>query len=77
MCVSAGHIADAALKVGLPTGVINVLAAAPEQSQQLVSHPGVDKVTFTGSTGVGRAIAAAAAPRSSRSRSNSAASPRR
>ncbi|WP_194238427.1 aldehyde dehydrogenase family protein [Streptomyces spongiae] len=60
--LSAGYIADAALKVGLPPGVINVLTAGPEQSRQLVSHPGVDKVTFTGSTGVGRAIAAAAAP---------------
>ncbi|WP_330262805.1 aldehyde dehydrogenase [Streptomyces griseorubiginosus] len=60
--LSAGYVADAALKVGLPAGVINVLTAGPEQSQQLVSHPGVDKVTFTGSTGVGRAIAAAAAP---------------
>ncbi|KKD02605.1 aldehyde dehydrogenase family protein [Streptomyces sp. WM6386] len=60
--LSAGYIADAALKVGLPAGVINILTANPEQSQELVSHPGVDKVTFTGSTGVGRAIAAAAAP---------------
>ncbi|MFF9038430.1 aldehyde dehydrogenase family protein [Streptomyces sp. NPDC014892] len=60
--LSAGYVADAALKVGLPAGVINVLTAGPEQSQELVSHPGVDKVTFTGSTGVGRAIAASAAP---------------
>ncbi|WP_371661854.1 aldehyde dehydrogenase [Streptomyces sp. NBC_00280] len=59
--LSAGYIADAALEVGLPAGVINILTAGPEQSQELVSHPGVDKVTFTGSTGVGRKIAAAAA----------------
>jgi aldehyde dehydrogenase (NAD+) len=60
--LSAGYVADAALRVGLPAGVINVLTAGPEQSQDLVSHPGVDKVTFTGSTTVGRAIATAVAP---------------
>ncbi|HEY5332414.1 MAG TPA: aldehyde dehydrogenase family protein [Solirubrobacterales bacterium] len=60
--VSAGYLADAALRAGLPAGVLNIVPAGPEQSSRLVGHPGVDAVTFTGSTVVGRAIAEAAAP---------------
>jgi aldehyde dehydrogenase (NAD+) len=60
--ISAGYVGDAWLRAGLPTGVLNIVTALPEASQYLVSHPGVDKITFTGSTAVGRAIAAAAAP---------------
>jgi acyl-CoA reductase-like NAD-dependent aldehyde dehydrogenase len=43
-------------KVGLPAGVINVITAEREVSELLVRHPGVDKVTFTGSTAAGRRI---------------------
>jgi acyl-CoA reductase-like NAD-dependent aldehyde dehydrogenase len=59
--VSAGYLADAALRAGLPTGVLNIVPALPEASAYLVSHPRVDKVSFTGSTAIGRAIAAGAA----------------
>jgi acyl-CoA reductase-like NAD-dependent aldehyde dehydrogenase len=45
-------------KVGLPPGVINVITADRQVSELLVRHPGVDKVTFTGSTGAGRKIGA-------------------
>ena len=48
--------ADAAIEAGLPAGVINVVPAGREAGEYLVSHPGVDKVAFTGSTGAGRAI---------------------
>ncbi|MDF3312195.1 aldehyde dehydrogenase [Rhodococcus sp. T2V] len=48
--------ADAALEVGLPHGVINIVPADGPAGAHLVSHPGVDKVAFTGSTGVGRHI---------------------
>lgn len=44
--------------VGLPPGVVNVVTAGREASERLVRHPGVDKITFTGSTAAGRRIAA-------------------
>ncbi|OCB17874.1 aldehyde dehydrogenase [Mycobacterium intracellulare] len=48
--------ADAALAAGLPSGVLNVIPGNRETGAVLVSHPGVDKVAFTGSTVAGRAI---------------------
>lgn len=48
--------AEAAQECGLPAGVLNVLSGGVEPSSHLVSHPGVDKVSFTGSTAVGRII---------------------
>ena len=50
-------IAEAALEAGVPAGVLNWVAADREVGAYLVSHPGVDKVAFTGSTPAGRAIA--------------------
>jgi aldehyde dehydrogenase (NAD+) len=50
--------ADAALEAGLPPGVLNIVLGGQEAGEALVSHPGVDKIAFTGSTAVGRAIAA-------------------
>ncbi|WP_328651014.1 aldehyde dehydrogenase family protein [Micromonospora sp. NBC_00330] len=41
----------------LPAGVVNILTGAGDTGRTLVEHPGVDKVAFTGSTDVGRAIA--------------------
>ena len=49
-------LAEVAEQAGLPPGVLNVLVADVAESEQLVSHPGVDKVSFTGSTAVGRRI---------------------
>src|SRR5690606_3216040 len=43
---------------GLPPGVLNILPAGAEVSEHLVRHPGVDKVSFTGSTAVGRKVGA-------------------
>src|SRR5262249_44647393 len=45
----------------LPPGVVNIVTGAGETGRLLVEHPGVDKVAFTGSTEVGRAIARAVA----------------
>ncbi|MFC4082949.1 aldehyde dehydrogenase [Amycolatopsis samaneae] len=45
-------------KAGLPEGVVNIVPAQREVSEYLVRHRGVDKVSFTGSTGAGRRIAA-------------------
>ncbi|MFJ6087954.1 aldehyde dehydrogenase [Streptomyces sp. NPDC092369] len=51
-------LADAAVEAGLPAGVLNIVLADREAGAYLVSHPGVDKVAFTGSTAAGRAIGA-------------------
>ncbi|MBX7269182.1 aldehyde dehydrogenase family protein [Micromonospora sp. Llam7] len=45
----------------LPAGVVNIVTGAGETGRALVEHDGVDKVAFTGSTDVGRAIARAVA----------------
>ncbi|MDB5713650.1 MAG: aldehyde dehydrogenase [Sphingomonadales bacterium] len=55
---SAYIMAEIAAAIGLPAGVINVLTADRVVSEALVRHPGVDKVSFTGSTVAGRKIAA-------------------
>jgi aldehyde dehydrogenase (NAD+) len=48
--------AEAAADAGIPDGVLNVVPGGAEAGAHLVSHPGVDKVSFTGSTAVGRII---------------------
>jgi aldehyde dehydrogenase (NAD+) len=50
-------LAEICEKVGLPRGVVNIVTADREVSELLVRHPGVDKVTFTGSSAAGRRIA--------------------
>jgi aldehyde dehydrogenase (NAD+) len=50
-------MAEAAEAAGLPAGLINVVPASREVGAYLVEHPGVDKVSFTGSTAAGRNIA--------------------
>jgi aldehyde dehydrogenase (NAD+) len=49
-------MAEAALAAGLPAGVLNVVPGGRELGAYLVAHPGIDKVSFTGSTAAGRAI---------------------
>ena len=49
--------AEVAEQIGLPPGVLNVVTADREVSELLVTDPGVDKITFTGSTAAGRRIA--------------------
>ncbi|MBB3604007.1 aldehyde dehydrogenase (NAD+) [Mycolicibacterium sp. BK556] len=48
--------AEAAAEAGLPPGVLNVVPGGAAAGAYLVAHPGVDKVTFTGSTTAGRTI---------------------
>jgi len=55
-------LAEAAVAAGVPEGVISVVPGGRELGAYLVSHPGVDKVAFTGSTAGGRAVAQACAP---------------
>lgn len=49
--------AEAAIEAGLPAGVLNVVSGGPAVGAYLVSHPGIDKVAFTGSTATGRTVA--------------------
>ncbi len=50
-------LAEVIDSLGLPPGVISVVAADREMSELFVRHPGVDKVSFTGSSAAGRRIA--------------------
>jgi len=55
--LSALRLAELALEAGLPEGVYQVLPGrGPEAGEALVRHPGVAKISFTGSTRVGRRI---------------------
>ena len=49
--------AEICQQADLPSGVVNIVTGAGETGQALVAHPGIDKVAFTGSTEVGKAIA--------------------
>ncbi|NUW45362.1 aldehyde dehydrogenase [Nonomuraea rhodomycinica] len=55
--LDAYPLAEMAQEAGVPAGVLNIVAAGREAGEHLVSHPGVDKVAFTGSTAAGRRIA--------------------
>ncbi|MBF4478198.1 Acyl-CoA reductase [Rhodococcus rhodochrous J3] len=54
-------LAEAAAAAGLPDGVMSIVPGGRELGAYLVSHPGVDKVAFTGSTAGGKAVAQACA----------------
>ncbi|MFC9093305.1 aldehyde dehydrogenase [Streptomyces sp. NPDC057072] len=54
-------LAEAVEAAGFPDGVINIVPGGSDLGAYLVSHPGVDKVSFTGSTSAGRQVAAACA----------------
>ncbi|HXL16617.1 MAG TPA: aldehyde dehydrogenase family protein, partial [Streptosporangiaceae bacterium] len=49
-------LADLIEEAELPPGVVNIVPAGRDAGEHLVSHPGVDKVAFTGSTAAGRRI---------------------
>ncbi len=59
-------LAECVEEAGLPAGVFNLLIADAQHSDLLVRHPGVDKISFTGSTGVGRHILSVASQRIAR-----------
>ncbi|MFK0288120.1 aldehyde dehydrogenase family protein [Streptomyces sp. NPDC090499] len=58
---SALLFADLAREAGIPDGVINVVTGLGEAGAALVTHPGVDKISFTGGPATARRIMAAAA----------------
>jgi acyl-CoA reductase-like NAD-dependent aldehyde dehydrogenase len=51
-------LAELIEEAALPEGLVSILPGGGTVGEQLVGHPGVDKVSFTGSTAVGRQIAA-------------------
>ena len=55
--LSSYLLAELLHEAGLPPGVVNVVPADREASEHLVTHRGVDKVAFTGSSAAGRRIA--------------------
>jgi aldehyde dehydrogenase (NAD+) len=54
--LTALRLGEVLQEAGLPEGVVNILTGAGATGAALVGHPGVDKVAFTGSTEVGKAI---------------------
>ncbi len=56
--LEAHVIAEAMEEAGLPPGVFNMVVADRDASEYLISHDGVDQVSFTGSTAIGSQIAA-------------------
>jgi acyl-CoA reductase-like NAD-dependent aldehyde dehydrogenase len=59
-------LAECIEAAGLPRGVFNVIPAGRETGDYLIRHPGIDKISFTGSTAAGRHIGAVAAERLTR-----------
>lgn len=56
-------LVEALVEAGVPAGVLNLVTGGRETGRALAAHPGIDKISFTGSTGAGREIARAAAGR--------------
>jgi aldehyde dehydrogenase (NAD+) len=55
--LTALALAEVALEVGIPPGVINVVTGrGSEIGDYLVAHPGIDKITFTGDTSTGKTV---------------------
>lgn len=52
----AMRLAEALVEAGLPDGVLSLLIGEAGLGGRLVEHPGISRVTFTGSTGVGRTL---------------------
>ncbi len=59
--LTALRLGELALEAGFPPGIINIVTGFGDAGAALVAHPGVDKVAFTGSTDVGKAIVRASA----------------
>ena len=54
--LTALKLAEVIRDAGLPPGVVNIVTGAGDTGAAIVDHPDINKIAFTGSTGVGRAI---------------------
>jgi aldehyde dehydrogenase (NAD+) len=54
-------LGELSIEAGFPAGVINIVTGGPATGKTIVSHPGIDKIAFTGSTAVGKEIMRGAA----------------
>jgi aldehyde dehydrogenase (NAD+) len=54
--LTALKLAEIIQESGLPKGVVNIVTGAGETGTEIVNHPNVDKIAFTGSTNVGKYI---------------------
>ena len=63
---SSIRLAELALQAGLPDGAFSVVTGDAEVGEALVTHPAIDMITVTGSSGTGRRIMALAADRPKR-----------
>lgn len=61
--LNAMLLAECIQEAELPAGVVNILPADREEGEYLALHPGVDKVSFTGSTTSGRRLASSCGER--------------
>ncbi|HEY3131265.1 MAG TPA: aldehyde dehydrogenase family protein [Acidobacteriota bacterium] len=61
--LSTVELGKICLEAGIPPGVVNIVNGGPETGAALVRHPAIDKISFTGSTAVGKEILHAAADR--------------
>jgi aldehyde dehydrogenase (NAD+) len=60
---AAIRFGELCLEAGLPAGTVNIVPGGPEAGAALTSHPGIDKISFTGSGATARHILASAAKR--------------
>lgn len=58
--VTTAMLADMIEEAGFPPGVVNIVTGAVESGKAISQHPGLDRISFTGSVPTGQAIAAAA-----------------
>jgi len=54
--LSALLFAEVIAEAGLPPGVVNIITGSGKAGEMIVTHPGVDKIAFTGSTEIGRTL---------------------
>jgi len=64
--LSTLRLAELCVQAGVPKGVVNVVTGGPSVGQAITRHPLVAKISFTGSTEVGREIASVAGKRLAR-----------